>query len=57
MTEPKQTFNYDQPLIVPEKWLMGVTNLQVCNSFYRMIQKSIRYMHYMNKTLKVLRIL
>ena len=32
LIKPKQSYNFDKPLIIPEKWVMGVSNLQVYNT-------------------------
>ena len=35
--KPKRSLNFDKPLIIPEKWLMGLSNLQVYNTVYKII--------------------
>ena len=36
---PKQDFNFDAPLITPEKGLMGVTNIQVWKTAYNKTER------------------
>ena len=40
LTKPKQNFNFDKQLIIPKKWLMGVTILQVYNTVYKMTERN-----------------
>ena len=40
MTKPKQTFNFDKPLIIPEKLVMGASNLQVRNTVYNITERN-----------------
>ena len=46
MTKPKQTFHFDQDLIIPEKWLMGLVNLQVYNTVYNITDRNNKLSHY-----------
>ena len=39
MTKPKEKFYFDKDLILPEKWMMGVTILQVYNTVYNYNRK------------------
>ena len=34
MTKQKESFSFDIPLILNEKWMMGVTSLEVYNTVY-----------------------
>ena len=34
MTKQKESFSFDVPLELPEKWMMGVTSLEVYNTVY-----------------------
>ena len=34
MTKQKESFSFDVPLILNEKWMMGVTSLEVYNTVY-----------------------
>ena len=40
MTKQKESFSYDVPLELPEKWMMGVTSLEVYNSVYSITNKN-----------------
>ena len=46
MTKPKQTFHFDQDLIIPEKWLMGLVNLQVYNTVYNITDRNNKLSHF-----------
>ena len=46
MTKPKQTFHFDKDLIIPEKWLMGLVNLQVYNTVYNITERNNKLSHY-----------
>ena len=46
MTKPKQTFHFDKDLIIPEKWLMGLVNLQVYNTVYNITDRNNKLSHY-----------
>ena len=35
MTKQKESFSFDIPLILNEKWMMGVTSLEVYNTVYK----------------------
>ena len=35
MTKQKESFSFDVPLISNEKWMMGVTSLEVYNTVYK----------------------
>ena len=34
MTKQKESFSFDVPILLPEKWMMGVTSLEVYNTVY-----------------------
>ena len=34
MTKQKESFSFDVPLELPEKWMMGVTSIEVYNTVY-----------------------
>ena len=40
MTKQKESFSFDVPLLLPEKWMMGVTNLEVYNTVYNITEKN-----------------
>ena len=40
MTKQKVSFSFDVPLELPEKWMMGGTSLEVCNTEYNMTEKN-----------------
>ena len=40
MTKQKESFSFDVPLELPEKWLMGVTSLEVYNTVYNITEKN-----------------
>ena len=40
MNKQKQSFSFDIPLELPEKWMMGVTSLEVYNSVYNITNKN-----------------
>ena len=46
MNKQKESFSFDIPLELPEKWMMGVTSLEVYNTVYNITEK--------NKKLKIL---
>ena len=46
MVRPKQTFHFDEDLIIPEKWLMGLVNLQVYNTVYNITERNNKLSHY-----------
>ena len=39
MTEQKESFPLDIPLELPEKWMMGVTSLELYNTVYNITEK------------------
>ena len=40
MTKQKESFSFDVPLELPEKWMMGVTSLDVYNTVYNITEKN-----------------
>ena len=40
MTKQKESFSFDVPLLLAEKWMMGVTNLEVYNTVYNITEKN-----------------
>ena len=40
MTKQKESFSFDVPLILNEKWMMGVTSLEVYNTVYNIKEKN-----------------
>ena len=40
MTKQKEPFSFDVPLILEEKWMMGVTSLEVYNTVYNITEKN-----------------
>ena len=40
MPKQKQSFSFDVPLELPEKWMMGVTSLEVYNTVYDITEKN-----------------
>ena len=46
MTEQKESFSFDDPLELPEQWMMGETSLEVYNTVYKTTP--------INNTLKIL---
>ena len=40
MTKQKESFSFDVPLTLNEKWMMGVTSLEVYNTVYNMTEKN-----------------
>ena len=46
MTKPKETFHFDKDLIIPEKWLLGLVNLQVYNTVYNITDRNNKLSHY-----------
>ena len=40
MTKQKESFSFDVPLILNEKWMMGVTSLEVYNTVYNITEKN-----------------
>ena len=40
MTKQKESFSFDVPLNLEEKWMMGVTSLEVYNSVYNITEKN-----------------
>ena len=40
MTEQKESFSFDVPLQLNEKWMMGVTSLEVYNTVYTITEKN-----------------
>ena len=39
MNKQKESFSFDIPLDLPEKWMMGVTSLEVYNTVYNITEK------------------
>ena len=40
MTKQKESFSFDIPLELPEKWMMGVTSLEVYNTVFNITEKN-----------------
>ena len=40
MNKQKESFSFDIPLELPEKWMMGVTSLEVYNTVYNITEKN-----------------
>ena len=40
MNKQKESFSFDIPLELPEKWMMGVTSLEVYNPVYNITEKN-----------------
>ena len=40
MTKQKESFSFDVSLKLPEKWMMGVTSLEVYNTVYYITEKN-----------------
>ena len=40
MTKQKESFSFDVPLELPEKWMMGETRLEVYNTVYNITEKN-----------------
>ena len=40
MTKQKESFSFDVPLELPEKWMMGGTSLEVYNTVYKSTEKN-----------------
>ena len=40
MNIQKESFSFDIPLELPEKWMMGVTSLEVYNTVYNITEKN-----------------
>ena len=40
MTKQKESFTFDIPLKLPEKWMMGVTSLEVYNTVYNITENN-----------------
>ena len=43
MTKQKESFSFDVPLILNEKWMMGVTSLEVYNTVYNITEKNNKH--------------
>ena len=50
MTKQKPSFKFDKPLIIPEKWIKGVSNLQVYKTVYNITERNNRIQHYIPST-------
>ena len=40
LNKQKESFSFDIPLELPEKWMMGVTRLEVYNTVYNITEKN-----------------
>ena len=49
MNKQKESFSFDIPLDLPEKWMMGVTSLEVYNTIYNITEKNLNFL-LQNKT-------
>ena len=43
MNKQKESFSFDIPLELPEKWMMGVTSLEVYNTVYNITEKNNKF--------------
>ena len=43
MTRQKESFSFDIPLELPEKWMMGVTSLEAYNTVYNITEKNNKF--------------
>ena len=43
MNKQKESFSFDIPLELPEKWMMGVTSLEVYNTVYNITEKNKKF--------------
>ena len=43
MTKPRETFLFNPPSQIKEEWMIGLTNLQVYNSIFKIIEKSNKF--------------
>ena len=42
MNKQKESFSIDIPLEMPEQWMMGVTSLEVYNTVYNILKRTIK---------------
>ena len=49
MNKQKESLSFDIPLDLPEKWMMGVTSLEVYNTIYNITEKNLNFL-LQNKT-------
>ena len=49
MTKQKESFSFDVPLELPEKWMMGVTSLEVYNTVYNITEKNNKLESHLTK--------
>ena len=43
MNKQKESFSFDNPLDLPEQWMMGVTSLEVYNTVYNITEKNNKF--------------
>ena len=43
MNKQKESFSFNVPLELPEKWMMGVTSLEVYNTVYNITEKNNKF--------------
>ena len=57
MTEQKESFSFDISLELSEKWMMGVTSLEVYNTVYNITEKNNKLeIHFTRQQLKSLNV-
>ena len=57
MIKQKESFSFDIPLELPEKWMMGVTSLEVYNTVYHITEKNNKLeIHFTRQPLKSLNV-
>jgi len=44
MNKQKESFSFDQPIDLPDKWMMGVTSLEVYNTVYNITEMNNEFM-------------
>ena len=49
MNKQKASFSFDIPLQLPEKWMMGVTSLEVYNTVYNITKKNNILKHFITE--------
>ena len=43
MTEPRQTFNFNPPVLVKEDWMLGLVDLEVYNSIFNITEENNKF--------------
>ena len=44
MNKQKESFSFDQPIDLPDKWMMGVISLEVYNTVYNITEMNNEFM-------------